>query len=142
MFLCNFEEKTKTHLTCKYPTLILTFDLLQSLLDTALMHQQLVDVAEQKLDESTSKDAASQEHADDITLIVTDIEMPNMDGFELTKKIKGDPRYSALPVIALTTLAAEEDVAKGKQVGIDEYHIKLDKERLMACVHDYVKRYH
>jgi two-component system chemotaxis sensor kinase CheA len=83
-----------------------------------------------------------QEHADDITLIVTDIEMPNMDGFELSKKIKNDPRYSSLPIIALTTLAAEEDVAKGKAMGIDEYHIKLDKERLMACVHDYVKRYH
>ncbi len=83
-----------------------------------------------------------QEHADDITMIVTDIEMPNMDGFQLTEKIKTDPRYSHFPVIALTTLAGEEDVARGKAVGIDEYHIKLDKERLMACVHDYVKRYH
>lgn len=83
-----------------------------------------------------------REHADDITLLVTDIEMPNMDGFELTQKIKTDERYSAMPVIALTTLAGEEDVAKGKAVGIDEYHIKLDKERLMACVHDYVKRFH
>ncbi len=83
-----------------------------------------------------------QEHADDITMIVTDIEMPNMDGFELTEKIKNDSRYSKFPVVALTTLAGEEDVAKGKAVGIDEYHIKLDKERLMACVHDYVKRYH
>ncbi len=83
-----------------------------------------------------------QEHAEEITMIITDIEMPNMDGFELTQKIKTVSRYSAFPVIALTTLAGEEDVAKGKAVGIDEYHIKLDKERLMACVHDYVKRYH
>lgn len=83
-----------------------------------------------------------EQHADEITLLVTDIEMPNMDGFELSQKIKNDSRYSSLPIIALTTLAAEEDVAKGKSVGIDEYHIKLDKERLMTCVHDYVKRYH
>lgn len=83
-----------------------------------------------------------QEHADEISMIVTDIEMPNMDGFELTEKIKGDSRYSHFPVIALTTLAGDEDVAKGKAVGIDEYHIKLDKERLMACVHDYIKRLH
>lgn len=83
-----------------------------------------------------------QEHAEEITLLVTDIEMPNMDGFELTEKIKSDERYKAMPVIALTTLAGEEDVARGKAVGIDEYHIKLDKERLMTCVHDYVKRYH
>ena len=75
-------------------------------------------------------------------MVVTDIEMPNMNGFELTQIIRNDPRFSRMPVIALTTLAGEEDVAKGKAVGIDEYHIKLDKERLMACVHDYMKRMH
>ncbi len=78
-----------------------------------------------------------EEHVDEITMVLTDIEMPRMDGFELTEKIKADPRYQHLPVIALTTLAAEEDVARGKAVGVDEYHIKLDKERLMASVHKY-----
>ncbi len=80
-----------------------------------------------------------EEHVEDITMVVTDIEMPNMDGFELTEKIRQEPRFAQLPVIALTTLAGDEDVAKGKAVGIDEYHIKLDKERLMECVHRYVK---
>jgi two-component system chemotaxis sensor kinase CheA len=78
-------------------------------------------------------------NVDDITMVVTDIEMPNMDGFELTERIRQEPRFAQLPVIALTTLAGDEDVAKGKAVGIDEYHIKLDKERLMECVHRYVK---
>ena len=80
-----------------------------------------------------------EEQHDEITLVVTDIEMPNMDGFELTEKIKQHPEYSALPVIALTTLAAEEDVERGKAVGVDEYHIKLDKERLMESVHKYAQ---
>jgi len=80
-----------------------------------------------------------EDHVDEITMVVTDIEMPNMDGFELTEKIRHEQRFSHLPVIALTTLAGDEDVAKGKAVGIDEYHIKLDKERLMECVHRYVK---
>ena len=80
-----------------------------------------------------------EEHVDEITMVVTDIEMPNMDGFQLTEKIRQDSRFSHLPVIALTTLAGDEDVAKGKAVGIDEYHIKLDKERLMECVHRFVK---
>jgi two-component system chemotaxis sensor kinase CheA len=80
-----------------------------------------------------------EENVDDITMVVTDIEMPNMDGFELTEKIRQEPRFAQLPVIALTTLAGDEDVAKGKAVGIDEYHIKLDKERLMECVHRIVK---
>jgi len=80
-----------------------------------------------------------EQHVDDISMVVTDIEMPNMDGFELTEKIKNDSRFAHLPVIALTTLAGEEDIARGKSVGIDEYHIKLDKERLMECVHRYAK---
>lgn len=81
-----------------------------------------------------------QKHADEISMLVTDIEMPNMNGFELTETIRKNPKYNNIPIIALTTLASDEDVAKGKAVGIDEYHIKLDKEKLMACVHDYIKR--
>lgn len=83
-----------------------------------------------------------QEHADEITLLVTDIEMPNMNGFELTQRIRSDEKFSNLPIIALTTLASAEDIAKGKSVGVNEYHIKLDKERLMVSVHDYIKRKH
>ena len=82
------------------------------------------------------------DHGDEISMLVTDIEMPNMNGFELTQKIRGDGQYSELPIIALTTLASAEDVAKGKAVGVNEYHIKLDKERLMVSVHDYIKRTH
>lgn len=76
---------------------------------------------------------------DEVTMVVTDIEMPNMDGFTLTEKIKTHAKYKHLPVIALTTLAADEDIARGKAVGVDEYHIKLDKERLMESVHRYAK---
>lgn len=83
-----------------------------------------------------------QEHGDEITIVVTDIEMPNMNGFELTETIRKDARFSNIPIIALTTLAGEEDIAKGKAVGVDEYHIKLDKEKLMASVHHYVKQVH
>ncbi len=81
-----------------------------------------------------------EEQSEEITLVVTDIEMPNMDGFELTEKIRSDPRFTNLPVIALTTLAADEDIAKGKAVGFNEYHIKLDKERLMESVHKYARQ--
>lgn len=83
-----------------------------------------------------------EDHFDDISLLVTDIEMPNMDGFVLTEKIRKNQRFKGLPIIALTTLASDEDKARGKAVGIDEYHIKLDKERLMVAVHDYMKRIH
>lgn len=80
------------------------------------------------------------EYGDKIAMLVTDIEMPNMNGFDLTKRIRQDEQYSKLPIIALTTLASAEDIAKGQAVGVNEYHIKLDKERLMVSVHDYMKR--
>ncbi len=60
----------------------------------------------------------------------------------LPRKSVADSKYSKLPIIALTTLASAEDVAKGKAVGVDEYHIKLDKERLMVSVHEYIKKTH
>ncbi len=80
-----------------------------------------------------------EQHFDEIRLVVTDIEMPNMNGFQLTEQIRASSRYAGLPIIALTTLAAEEDIARGKAAGVNDYQIKLDKERLMAAVHEYMR---
>nr|WP_321468171.1 chemotaxis protein CheW [uncultured Desulfobulbus sp.] len=74
-----------------------------------------------------------------IGLVVTDIEMPNLDGFELTTRIKHSTQLSHLPVIALTTLASEEDIARGQAAGVEEYHIKLDRERLVESVCRYLR---
>ena len=75
-----------------------------------------------------------EHHAETIAMVVTDIEMPNMDGFTLTKKIRSSNQHRHLPVIALTTLAAEEDIIRGKEAGVDEYHLKLDREQLVRSV--------
>ncbi len=80
-----------------------------------------------------------QEKAEQISLVVTDIEMPKMDGFALTRKIKESPTYAHLPVIALTTLAGEEDILRGKAAGIDDYQIKLDREKLIKSIHGFLK---
>jgi len=74
-------------------------------------------------------------------LVVTDIAMPNMDGFELSKCIRQDKRFTFMPIIALTSLVGDEDVARGKAVGIDDYQIKLDKERLLHSIYEWLKRY-
>jgi two-component system, chemotaxis family, sensor kinase CheA len=80
-----------------------------------------------------------QQHAEKITLVVTDLEMPEMDGYGLAENIKRDDRYAHLPIIALTTLAGEEDMARGKSVGMTDYQIKLDRERLMNSIHNHLK---
>ena len=73
-----------------------------------------------------------------VQIVITDYEMPNMDGFELTKRIKSDTKYSHLQVIALTSLASEAHIEKGRKVGIDEYEIKLDREKLMKVIRQYL----
>jgi two-component system chemotaxis sensor kinase CheA len=70
----------------------------------------------------------------DISLVVTDMEMPRLNGFELAQTIRKDGRFSGIPIIALTTLADEKDMARAKRAGVDEYQIKLDKERLLDCI--------
>lgn len=97
----------------------------------------LVDVAEDGLVAWNMLDA----EPDKFDLVVTDIEMPNMDGFELARLIRQDKRFSMMPIVALTSLAGDEDVAKGKSVGIDDYQVKLDKERLLQSIYEWLKRY-
>lgn len=82
-----------------------------------------------------------QQYEKEISLIIADIEMPNLDGFGLTKKIRADNRFNKLPIIALTTIAGDEDIKKGKELGINDYQIKLDKEKLMNSVYDFLKKY-
>ena len=81
-------------------------------------------------------------HSKEVTLVVTDIEMPNLNGYELSEKIRKDKRFADLPIIALTTMAGEEDIARGGAVGIDDYQIKLDREKLMKSVHNYLHSKH
>jgi two-component system chemotaxis sensor kinase CheA len=80
------------------------------------------------------------QHPGEIDLIVTDLEMPNMNGFELASMIKEDERFSSLPIIALTSLAGDEDIARGTQMGINDYHIKLDRDKLIESTKNYLNK--
>lgn len=69
-------------------------------------------------------------------LIVADIDMPRLDGFELTRRVKQDERYHDLPVILVTSLESPEDKARGIQVGADAYIIKstFDQDALLETI--------
>ena len=73
-------------------------------------------------------------HASEVSLVTTDIEMPRLDGLGLTKRIRADARFAQLPVIALSTLASEEEMAHGYAVGVSDYQVKLDQEQLLECI--------
>ncbi len=58
------------------------------------------------------------------TLIISDIEMPEMNGYELCQLVKGDPKLRRIPLILLSTLAAPVDIIKGLHAGADNYVTK------------------
>jgi two-component system chemotaxis sensor kinase CheA len=80
-----------------------------------------------------------QECGHEVDVVVTDIEMPNLDGCQLALRIKQDESLCHLPIVALTSLASEEDMQRGMESGIDDYQVKLDRERLMAAVARYLR---
>ena len=68
----------------------------------------------------------------DISLVLTDMNMPGMDGIELTRQIKGDDRYRDIPVIMLTTETGEEDRELGMEAGVDLYLTKPVTSKRLA----------
>jgi two-component system chemotaxis response regulator CheV len=64
--------------------------------------------------------------ADAISLILLDAEMPEMDGYVLTRQIKSDPRFESIPVVMHSSLSSEANKAMGRSVGVDAYVAKFD----------------
>jgi len=70
------------------------------------------------------QDAWSQLQGSDIELVVSDVDMPNMDGFALTSQIRESEQYEHLPVILVTSRDTDDDKAKGVQARADAYLVK------------------
>ena len=67
---------------------------------------------------------------DMVQLVLTDVEMPEMDGYILTKNIKSDPRFAGIPVIMHSSLSSMSNQQLGRSVGVDEYVPKFEPQRL------------
>jgi two-component system chemotaxis sensor kinase CheA len=69
-------------------------------------------------------------------LIVSDVVMPRLDGFGLTKRIREDPHTASVPVILVTSLDSAEDKARGIEVGADAYITKssFDQNNLLETI--------
>ncbi|HOM80640.1 MAG TPA: hybrid sensor histidine kinase/response regulator [Armatimonadota bacterium] len=69
-------------------------------------------------------------------LVVTDVEMPRMDGIALTQQITSDPRTARIPVIIISSLAKEEDRRRGLEAGAAAYIVKsaFDQENLLDLI--------
>ncbi len=72
-------------------------------------------------------------------LIISDINMPRMDGFEFAMKVRDDRRFDTLPMVALTTLSEDHYRKRGMSVGFDRYVIKIDKMQVRNTVAECLK---
>ncbi|WP_439113708.1 Hpt domain-containing protein [Hydrogenophaga sp.] len=74
------------------------------------------------------------------TVVLSDIEMPRMDGFDLVRNIRSDPRLSALPVIMITSRIAEKHREHARELGVDHYLGKpYSEDELLALIAHYAK---
>jgi diguanylate cyclase (GGDEF)-like protein len=82
---------------------------------------------------------AAQERCPD--LVLADVMMPNMDGFELTRRLRQDPRTAAVSIIMLTARGLSADKLEGFAIGADDYIVKpFDTPELLARIRGVLRR--
>lgn len=69
-----------------------------------------------------------------VQVILTDVEMPEMDGYMLTRKIKEDKRFAGIPVLMHSSLSSTSNQQLGKTVGVDEYIPKFEPQKLSMAL--------
>jgi CheY-like chemotaxis protein len=103
------------------------------LLDMARQHLELLD--HQVTGAGNGAEALEQARAGTPDLILMDVGMPVLDGYEATRRLKADPATRAIPVIVLTAFASREDAAAALAAGADDYESKpIDFDRLSAKI--------
>jgi two-component system chemotaxis sensor kinase CheA len=81
-------------------------------------------------------DAWSILQTEEVDIVVSDIDMPRMNGFDLTSRIRADTRLSELPVVLVTALESRDDKERGVQIGANAYVLKssFDQSNLLDIV--------
>ncbi len=74
-------------------------------------------------------------------LVLLDIMMPRIDGYEVAQRVRADPQTAGLPIIMLSAKAQDEDIRRGVEVGVDEYVTKpFTPDHLVQVVSEYLSR--
>ena len=83
-----------------------------------------------------SADAALEmrEKGSDFDVIVSDIEMPEMSGFDFARRVREEGRWKNVPLVALSAHATERDFEVGREVGFSDYVSKFDRDALLQTL--------
>jgi two-component system, cell cycle response regulator DivK len=104
-----------------------------------IMHDLLTAAGYEMIEALTGEDGvrlAGEERPD---LILMDIQLPGLDGYEATRRIKGDPALRPIPIIAVTSYALSGDDVKALEAGCDAYVTKPFSPRaLLATIRRFV----
>nr|WP_244999228.1 chemotaxis protein [Chromobacterium subtsugae] len=88
---------------------------------------------------ASQAEAAGRQLCDELHLVLTDVEMPEMDGYMLTKMIKSDPRFSGIPVLMHSSLSGSSNQKLGESVGVDSYVAKFEPQKLASKLRQMLK---
>lgn len=97
--------------------------------DSSTMRAMLVAIVEtvgdyRTVEASSGFEALRLLPRDHIDLILTDINMPDINGLEFISYLRNNPNYKDIPVFIISTEGSAKDIEKGKQLGADEYLVK------------------
>jgi two-component system cell cycle response regulator DivK len=104
-----------------------------------ILHDLLTAVGYEVLGAADGEDAVAQAEAQVPDLILMDIQLPGIDGYEATRRIKANPALARIPVIAVTSYALTGDEDKAMEAGCDAYIAKPYSPRaLLAKVREFL----
>jgi two-component system chemotaxis sensor kinase CheA len=86
--------------------------------------------------ENADKAMGFYEAGEDFDVIISDIEMPGMNGFQFAEAVKNSIRWQKTPIVALSSHASAKDLDRGRAVGFDDYVAKFDRDALLQTLHD------
>ena len=109
--------------SAKKPTILLIDD---SLMIRAQIKGRLQKAGYEVVTAVDGIDGLNRLHGQPFDAVISDVQMPQMDGFTLTAAIRSDPSYTNLPIVLFTSLSDEEDQRRGQEAGATAYVIKAE----------------
>jgi two-component system, chemotaxis family, sensor kinase CheA len=84
--------------------------------------------------ESADRALALREQGSEFDMIISDIEMPGMNGFDFAAAVRADARWAGIPMVALSSHATDKDFERGREVGFNDYVAKFDRDSLLQTI--------